>query len=82
MKSANLLNIYFDGTFVYIKGSLWDGFSNGMGGFTDGPCQIQNPETFFKNGFTAMDSILRLVLSGCLSQIISEQQCPKNAGRF
>ena len=51
MKSANLLNIYLDGTFVYIKGSLWDGFANGMGGFTDGPCQIQNPETFFKNDF-------------------------------
>ena len=42
---------YLDGTRVYIQGSLWDGFADGKGGFTDGPYEIQNPEAFFKNDF-------------------------------
>ena len=42
---------YLDGTRVYIPGSLWDGFANGEGGFSDGPYEIQNPEAFFKNDF-------------------------------
>ncbi|GMY21554.1 mannosylglycoprotein endo-beta-mannosidase-like [Fagus crenata] len=42
---------YLDGTRVYIQGSLWDGFANGKGGFSDGPYEIQNPEAFFKNDF-------------------------------
>ena len=37
---------------------------------------------FLRMIFAAMDSILRLVLSGCLLQILSEQQCLKNAGKF
>ena len=37
---------------------------------------------FLRMIFTAMDSILRLVLLGCLLQILSEQQCLKNAGKF
>ncbi|KAL0003669.1 hypothetical protein SO802_011230 [Lithocarpus litseifolius] len=36
---------------VFIQGSLWDGFADGKGGFTDGPYGIQNPEEFFKNDF-------------------------------
>ncbi|KAG2695537.1 hypothetical protein I3843_07G017500 [Carya illinoinensis] len=42
---------YLDGTRVYIQGSMWDGFANGKGDFTDGPYEIQNPENFFKNDF-------------------------------
>ncbi|KAL2325508.1 hypothetical protein Fmac_024566 [Flemingia macrophylla] len=42
---------YLDGTRIYIQGSLWDGFANGKGGFTDGPYEIQNPEDFFKDNF-------------------------------
>ncbi|KAI3448637.1 hypothetical protein Pfo_005302 [Paulownia fortunei] len=42
---------YLDGTRIYIQGSLWDGFANGKGGFTDGPYEIQNPENFFKDDF-------------------------------
>lgn len=42
---------YLDGTRVYIKGSMWDGFANGKGDFTDGPYEIQNPEDFFKEGY-------------------------------
>ncbi|KAK8620770.1 hypothetical protein V6N13_067232 [Hibiscus sabdariffa] len=42
---------YLDGTRVYIRGSLWDGFANGTGDFTDGPYEIQNPEDFFKDDF-------------------------------
>lgn len=40
-----------DGTRVYIQGSMWDGFANGKGDFTDGPYEIQNPEDFFKDDF-------------------------------
>ncbi|KAK4378965.1 hypothetical protein RND71_000827 [Anisodus tanguticus] len=39
---------YLDGTRVYIQGSMWDGFADGKGDFTDGPYEIQNPEDFFK----------------------------------
>ncbi|XVE63002.1 hypothetical protein DITRI_Ditri06bG0164900 [Diplodiscus trichospermus] len=42
---------YLDGTRVYIQGSLWDGFANGEGDFTDGPYEIQNPEDFFKDDY-------------------------------
>ncbi|OVA05480.1 Glycoside hydrolase [Macleaya cordata] len=42
---------YLDGTRVYIQGSMWDGFANGKGDFTDGPYEIQNPEDFFKDNF-------------------------------
>jgi mannosylglycoprotein endo-beta-mannosidase len=42
---------YLDGTRVYIEGSMWDGFADGMGNFTDGPYEIQNPEDFFKDNF-------------------------------
>jgi len=42
---------YLDGTRVYVQGSLWDGFANGKGDFTDGPYEIQYPESFFKDSF-------------------------------
>lgn len=42
---------YLDGTRIYIQGSMWDGFANGKGDFTDGPYEIQNPEDFFKADF-------------------------------
>nr|Q5H7P5.4 RecName: Full=Mannosylglycoprotein endo-beta-mannosidase; Short=Endo-beta-mannosidase; Contains: RecName: Full=Mannosylglycoprotein endo-beta-mannosidase 31 kDa subunit; Contains: RecName: Full=Mannosylglycoprotein endo-beta-mannosidase 28 kDa subunit; Contains: RecName: Full=Mannosylglycoprotein endo-beta-mannosidase 42 kDa subunit [Lilium longiflorum]BAD89079.2 endo-beta-mannosidase [Lilium longiflorum] len=42
---------YLDGTRVYIQGSMWEGFANGKGDFTDGPYEIQNPEDFFKDDF-------------------------------
>ncbi|XAR52593.1 Mannosylglycoprotein endo-beta-mannosidase [Bertholletia excelsa] len=42
---------YLDGTRIYIQGSLWDGFANGKGDFTDGPYNIQNPESFFQDDF-------------------------------
>ncbi|KAA8545113.1 hypothetical protein F0562_019897 [Nyssa sinensis] len=42
---------YLDGTRIYIQGSMWDGFANGKGDFTDGPYEIQNPESFFKDDF-------------------------------
>lgn len=42
---------YLDGTRVYIQGSLWEGFADGKGGWTDGPYEIQYPESFFKDDF-------------------------------
>ncbi|CAL0300089.1 unnamed protein product [Lupinus luteus] len=42
---------YLDGTRIYIQGSLWDGFAEGMGAFSDGPYEIQYPEDFFKDSF-------------------------------
>ncbi|XP_020961094.1 mannosylglycoprotein endo-beta-mannosidase [Arachis ipaensis] len=42
---------YLDGTRIYIEGSLWDGFADGKGNFTDGPYEIQNPEDFFKDNY-------------------------------
>lgn len=44
---------YLDGTRIYIRGSLWEGFADGNGGWTDGPYNIQNPEDFFKDDFYA-----------------------------
>ncbi|KAK4803583.1 hypothetical protein SAY86_003400 [Trapa natans] len=44
-------SLYLDGTRLYIQGSMWDGFANGMGDFTDGPYEIQYPESFFKDDF-------------------------------
>ncbi|KAK4850793.1 hypothetical protein QYF36_009863 [Acer negundo] len=42
---------YLDGTRLYIQGSMWDGFADGKGNFTDGPYEIQYPEDFFKDSF-------------------------------
>ncbi|KNA17928.1 hypothetical protein SOVF_075350 [Spinacia oleracea] len=42
---------YLDGTRVYVQGSMWDGFADGKGNFTDGPYEIQNPEDFFKDNY-------------------------------
>ncbi|KAL3843961.1 hypothetical protein ACJIZ3_001364 [Penstemon smallii] len=42
---------YLDGTRIYVQGSMWDGFANGRGDFTDGPYEIQNPEDFFKDDY-------------------------------
>ncbi|KAJ0977496.1 hypothetical protein J5N97_012970 [Dioscorea zingiberensis] len=42
---------YLDGTRVYVQGSMWDGFADGKGDFTDGPYEIQNPEDFFKDDY-------------------------------
>lgn len=42
---------FLDGTRVYIQGSMWDGFADGKGNFTDGPYEIQNPEDFFSDDF-------------------------------
>ncbi|GAB4855544.1 hypothetical protein Ancab_024164 [Ancistrocladus abbreviatus] len=42
---------YLDGTRTYVQGSLWDGFADGEGGWTDGPYEIQNPEDFFKDDY-------------------------------
>ncbi|KAK1277601.1 Mannosylglycoprotein endo-beta-mannosidase [Acorus gramineus] len=44
-------SLYLDGTRVYIQGSMWDGFANGKGDFTDGPYEIQYPEDFFSDHF-------------------------------
>ncbi|XP_043691590.1 mannosylglycoprotein endo-beta-mannosidase isoform X2 [Telopea speciosissima] len=44
-------SLYLDGTRIYVQGSMWDGFANGKGDFTDGPYEIQNPEDFFKDNF-------------------------------
>ncbi|GJN14323.1 hypothetical protein PR202_gb01133 [Eleusine coracana subsp. coracana] len=42
---------YLDGTRVYVQGSMWDGFADGKGNFSDGPYEIQYPESFFKDSF-------------------------------
>ncbi|CAM6101571.1 unnamed protein product [Calypogeia fissa] len=42
---------YLDGTRLYIQGSLWNGFADGKGGWSDGPYGIQNPEDFFEDNF-------------------------------
>ncbi|CAH8356048.1 unnamed protein product [Eruca vesicaria subsp. sativa] len=44
-------SVYLDGTRVYVQGSMWDGFADGKGNFTDGPYEIQNPEDFFKDTY-------------------------------
>ncbi|CAI5496401.1 unnamed protein product, partial [Closterium sp. Naga37s-1] len=40
-------SLLLDGTRAYIEGSLWGGFADSQGGWTDGPYGIQNPEDFF-----------------------------------
>ncbi|KAK6911545.1 Glycoside hydrolase family 2, catalytic domain [Dillenia turbinata] len=42
---------YLDGTRIYIQGSMWDGFADGEGGWSDGPYEIQYPESFFRDDF-------------------------------
>ncbi|XP_015875205.2 mannosylglycoprotein endo-beta-mannosidase [Ziziphus jujuba] len=42
---------YLDGTRIYVQGSLWGGFADGNGGWSDGPYEIQNPADFFKDTF-------------------------------
>ncbi|XP_031270159.1 mannosylglycoprotein endo-beta-mannosidase-like [Pistacia vera] len=42
---------YLDGTRIYVRGSMWDGFADGKGNWTDGPYEIQYPEDFFKDSF-------------------------------
>ncbi|XP_073005370.1 mannosylglycoprotein endo-beta-mannosidase isoform X2 [Typha latifolia] len=42
---------YLDGSRIYIQGSMWDGFADGKGNFTDGPYEIQSPEAFFMDDF-------------------------------
>ncbi|WCJ43147.1 Mannosylglycoprotein endo-beta-mannosidase [Euphorbia peplus] len=42
---------YLDGTRIYVQGSMWDGFANGQGDFSDGPYEIQYPESFFRDDF-------------------------------
>ncbi|KAL1195384.1 Mannosylglycoprotein endo-beta-mannosidase [Cardamine amara subsp. amara] len=44
-------SVYLDGTRDYIQGSMWDGFADGKGNFSDGPYEIQYPEDFFKDTF-------------------------------
>lgn len=44
-------SVYLDGARVYIQGSMWDGFADGKGNFSDGPYEIQNPEDFFKDTY-------------------------------
>ncbi|KAL9233289.1 hypothetical protein vseg_008310 [Gypsophila vaccaria] len=44
-------SLYLDGTRDYVQGSMWDGFADGEGNFTDGPYEIQNPEDFFKDDY-------------------------------
>ena len=73
---------YFDGKRVYIQGSLWDGFANVRWASLMALMKSEILKHFLRMIFTATDSILRSVLSGCLLQILSEQQCLKKAGRF
>ena len=51
LKSDQDPSQYLDGTRVYVQGSMWDGFANGKGDFTDGPYEIQNPEDFFNDDY-------------------------------
>ncbi|KAF9618828.1 hypothetical protein IFM89_002696 [Coptis chinensis] len=51
LKDSRDPSLYLDGTRAYVQGSMWDGFANGLGDFTDGPYEIQNPEDFFKDDF-------------------------------
>uniref|UniRef100_A0A7N2L4W2 Uncharacterized protein n=1 Tax=Quercus lobata TaxID=97700 RepID=A0A7N2L4W2_QUELO len=73
---------YFDGTCVYIQGSLWDGFANVRGASLMALTKSEILKQILRMIITAMDSMPRLVLSGWLLQILSEQQCLKKAGRF
>ena len=40
-----------DCTHAYVSGSLWSGFGQGRGEFSDGPYGIQDPTAFFKPAF-------------------------------
>ncbi|KAK9808441.1 hypothetical protein WJX73_006050 [Symbiochloris irregularis] len=40
-----------DASRAYVPGSLWEGFGEGSGAFSDGPYGIQNPEDFFRPGY-------------------------------
>ena len=71
---------YFDGTRVYIQGSLWDGFANVRGPSLMALMKSEILKHFLRMIFTAIDSILRLILSGWLLHILSEQECLKKAG--
>ncbi|KAJ4829335.1 hypothetical protein Tsubulata_015568 [Turnera subulata] len=51
MHNSSDPSLCLDGTRIYIQGSMWDGFANGKGDFTDGPYEIQYPESFFKDDF-------------------------------
>ena len=73
---------YFDGTCVYIQGPLWDGFANVRGASLMALMKSEILMHFLRMIFTAMDSILGLILSGWLLHILSEQECLKKAGRF
>ncbi|KAG6541986.1 hypothetical protein Mapa_016623 [Marchantia paleacea] len=42
---------YLDGTRTYVQGSLWSGFGEGQGDWSDGPYGIQNPEDFFADNY-------------------------------
>ncbi|KAL2622744.1 hypothetical protein R1flu_002949 [Riccia fluitans] len=42
---------FLDGTRAYIQGSLWSGFADGQGGWSDGPYGIQKPESFFADDY-------------------------------
>ncbi|KAL4637055.1 hypothetical protein ACB092_03G053100 [Castanea dentata] len=73
---------YFDGTHVYIQGPLWDGLAYVRGASLMALMKSEILKHFLRMIFTAMDSILRLILSGWLLHILSEQECLKKAGRF
>lgn len=45
------VTLYLDGTRLYVQGSLWEGFADGEGGWSDGPYGIQNPEDFYDDDF-------------------------------
>ena len=53
---------YFDGKCVYIQGSLWDGFANVRGASLMAFMKFEILKHFLRMIFTALDSILRLVL--------------------
>lgn len=40
-----------DSTRAYVSGSLWSGFGQGHGDFSDGPYGIQEPASFFDPAF-------------------------------
>ncbi len=40
-----------DCTHAYVSGSLWSGFGQGRGQFSDGPYGIQDPLAFFDPAF-------------------------------
>eukprot|EP00897_Mesotaenium_endlicherianum_P010214 jgi/Mesen1/9220/ME000591S08540 len=44
-------SLLLDGARVYVEGSLWNGFGDGKGGWSDGPYEIQEPEWYFREGY-------------------------------